>query len=81
MELQLFKIVGTVVITFIHHFSNKVGLVKIIVVCCLMSYCSYIKFRRILVVKLGVMPRLDKEMTMIQESLSVVHALMFQGLR
>lgn len=46
-----------------------------------MSNHSYLKFRHILVAKLVVMLRLDKEMIMIQESLFVVHALMFQGLR
>lgn len=46
-----------------------------------MANHSYMKFRHILVVKLVVMLKLDKEMTMIQESLFVVHALMFQGLR
>ena len=46
-----------------------------------MSNHFSMKFRHILVVKLVVMLRLDKEGTMIQESLFVVHALMFQGLR
>jgi len=46
-----------------------------------MSNHFCIQSRRILVVKLVAMLRLDKEMTMIQESLFAVHALMFQGLR
>lgn len=47
----------------------------------LMSDHFYVKLRHILVAKLVVMLKLDKEMTMIQENLFVVRALMFQGLR
>lgn len=56
-------------------------IVKRIIVSDLTSNYFYTQLRHILVVKLVVMPRLDKEMIMIQESLFVVHALMFQGLR
>lgn len=56
-------------------------IVKRIIVSDLASNYFYTQLRHILVVKLVVMPRLDKEMIMIQESLFVVHALMFQGLR
>lgn len=55
--------------------------VKRIIVSGLTSNHFYMQLRHILVVKLVVMLKLAKEMTMIQESLFVVHALMFQGLR
>lgn len=56
-------------------------IVKRIIVSGLTSNHFCMHLRHILVVKLVVMLRLDKEMTTIQENLFVVPALMFQGLR
>lgn len=86
-ESRELRIVEATEMAVIFHTPLQTELVKLkrivkrIIVSGLTSNHFYMQLRHILVVKLVVMLRLDKEMTMIRENLFVVPALMFQGLR